>query len=167
MSDDLTKVHVELPNHWGTGGESLWARPLGDDLYQLDNVPFYAYGLNYGDVVRATEDAPNLKPEIREVARPSGHQTIRVFFETGVAEGTMMALLATLKPLAVSFERATERFFALDLEPHVDLMTIRGVLDDWERKGAASYETCEARIPGSFDDAPQLQNDGHEGPEAP
>ena len=155
MSDDLTKVHVDLPNHRGTGGESFWARPLGGDLYQLDNVPFYAYGLNYGDVVRATEEAPDLKPEIREVARPSGHQTIRVFFETKVAEEEMLALLASLKPLAVSFERATERFFALDLEPHADLGTIRGVLDDWERKGDAAYETCEARMPGSFDDSPQ------------
>src|SRR5262249_4817112 len=81
MEDELTKVHVELPNHGATGGESLWAKPLGDDLYQLDNVPFHAYGLNYGDVVRATEDSPELKPEIREVVRPSGHQTIRVFFE--------------------------------------------------------------------------------------
>jgi hypothetical protein len=36
-------------------------------------------------------------------------------------------------------------------------------LDDWERKGDASYETCEARIPGSFDDAPQPQDDGQEG----
>lgn len=30
--DELTKVYVDLPNHWAVGGESLWARPLGDDL---------------------------------------------------------------------------------------------------------------------------------------
>lgn len=31
---DLTKLHIDLPNHWATGGESLWARSLGDDLYE-------------------------------------------------------------------------------------------------------------------------------------
>lgn len=30
MSDErLTKVHVDLPNHWAARGESLWARDLG------------------------------------------------------------------------------------------------------------------------------------------
>ena len=43
MSDaGLVKIHVDLPNHWATGGESMWATPLGFDLYRIENVPFYA-----------------------------------------------------------------------------------------------------------------------------
>jgi hypothetical protein len=33
--EGLLKVYVDLPNHWYTGGESLWAKSLGDDLYEM------------------------------------------------------------------------------------------------------------------------------------
>jgi uncharacterized protein DUF4265 len=78
--EKLTKVHVELPNNPDLGGESMWAVDLGDDLYELRNVAFQAYGLNFGDVVRATSDSPALKPEIRRVEERSGHRTLRVLF---------------------------------------------------------------------------------------
>jgi hypothetical protein len=148
--ENLTKVHIDLPNHWATGGESLWVLDLGDDLYELRNVPFYAYGLNFGDVVRATPDNPELKPEVRAVVRPSGHQTLRVFFEKSVTEERILDLLNSLRPLDASFERATRRYFALDLEPGADIVAIRGELDRWQREGLADYETCEARQPGSL-----------------
>ena len=79
-NEKLTKVYVDLPNHWATGGESMWAVDLGDDLYEIRNVPFYAYNLNVGDVVFATADSPDLKPEVRRVVRRSGHRTMRLFF---------------------------------------------------------------------------------------
>ena len=82
----LVRVHVDLPHHWATSGESMWARALGNDLYELDNVPFGAYGLNYGDVVFATPDGPGLAPEIRSVVELSGHRTLRVFFSDSVRQ---------------------------------------------------------------------------------
>jgi len=42
----LTKVLVELPEEVGTTGERLWARQVADDLYEIRNVPWYAYKLN-------------------------------------------------------------------------------------------------------------------------
>jgi hypothetical protein len=46
---DLCKLVVELGYHWsGIGGEGIWARPMGGDLYEVDNIPFYAYGLVAG-----------------------------------------------------------------------------------------------------------------------
>jgi hypothetical protein len=153
-NEKLTKVHVDLPNHWATGGESMWALDLGDDLYELRNVPFHAYNLNFGDVVRATADSPELKPEVRSVARRSGNRTLRVIFMKEQSEATMLELLHSLKPMAVSFERANQRYFALDLEPEADIDRVRDVLDEWERQGWAEYETCEEKVPGSFDAAP-------------
>jgi len=79
-SPDLTKVHIDLPNHWWFKGESVWAKSLGDDLYEIESIPFCAYGLNYGDVVRATPDGPDQKPEVRSVVSMSGNQTLRVSF---------------------------------------------------------------------------------------
>jgi hypothetical protein len=150
--EKLTKVHIDLPHHWGTGGEAMWAVDLGADLYELRNTPFYAYDLNFGDVVRATADSPDLKPEVRSVVRRSGHNTIRVFFEKGGSREARLQLLASLKPLSVSFEIATEHFVALDLEPEANVTRVREELDRWHAEGLAAYETCEARVPGSFDD---------------
>ena len=157
MSADekLVKVRVELPNHWAAGAESMWAVDLGGDLYELRNAPFHAYDLNFGDVVYATADSPDFKPEIRRVVRRSGNRTLRVVFMEGHTEDMMLSLLRSLRPLDVSFERSTERYFALDLEPKENIGKVREILDEWQSRGWVEYETCEARVPGSFDAAPR------------
>jgi hypothetical protein len=152
--DELTKVHVDLPNHWATSGEAMWARSLGSNRFRIDNVPFYAYDLNYGDVVEAIAETPELKPSVLRVLERSGHQTVRVFFEESVDENERLGLLGSLRDLGVTYEGCSSRYFALDLEPGTSLNDVRARLDAWQAKGLADYETCESRIPGSFDDKP-------------
>ena len=111
MSEEqLCKVHVDLPNHWAIGGESLWATELGNDLYRLENVPFHAYGLNFLDVVRATPDTDDAIPEIREVVEPSGRKTVRVMFEDAVDRERQAELLDGLAEFEASYERADGSF---------------------------------------------------------
>lgn len=150
----LTKVHIDLPHHWGTGGEALWAEDLGGDRFEIKNVPFCAYGLNFGDVVRATSDAGRLMPEIREVVRFSGHRTMRVFFDESYPEERRVALLEQLGPYGGNFERATASLFAIDIEPTGSYDAVYDQLAEWEKAGFLFFETCEARMPGSFDDRP-------------
>jgi hypothetical protein len=152
--DSLTKVHVDLPHHWATGGEALWALDLGGHRYRLENVPFYAYDLNLYDVVEARAASADLKPSVLRVLERSGHSTLRVFFGENCSEEECLARLRSLADLHVSFEGSGERYFALDLEPETSVDAVRARLDEWEREGAIEYETCEARVPGSFDDAP-------------
>ena len=106
----LTKVHVDLPNHWAAGGESFWAAELGGDRYRIENVPCYAYGLNYHDVVEAKAAAPDLKPSVLRVVERSGHRTIRILFGKDVAEEDRLVRLRSLDDLHVSFERCNRRF---------------------------------------------------------
>jgi hypothetical protein len=75
--EDLVKVRVDLPNQPGNSGESMWARPLGGDLYELHNSPFYAYDFNYLDVVYAVSGNPDHKRLIIRVERRSGHRALR------------------------------------------------------------------------------------------
>src|SRR5215471_20402845 len=118
MSDSpaLTKVHIDLPNHWSTGGESLWARFLGGDFYELRSVPFYAYGLSFGDVVEAKAAEPDLKPEVLRVITAGGHRTLRVSFSKQVPEERRIELMKSLNALKGFFERATSSYFAVDVE---------------------------------------------------
>jgi hypothetical protein len=155
MAEELEKVHIDLPNHWGTGGESLWARRIGMHLFEIRNVPFFAYGLNYLDVVVATSDAPELKPTVRRVETPSGHQTLRVIFSEDVPKAKQLVHLAPLSDLYATLERANNRHLAIDITPKGDVDTVRAFLDGLETIGALEYESCEARVPGSFDDIPE------------
>jgi len=155
LDDALTKVHVDLPNHWATGGESLWARPMGDDRYAIENIPFYAYDLNYGDIVEARAAAPELKPSVLRVVERSGHRTIRVFFQDSVTEEERTRHLRSLDDMHVTFERCKERYYALDLAPEASIDAVRDRLDEFAAGGVLEYETCEARVDGSFDDAPE------------
>lgn len=153
----LTKVLVDLPNHWAEHrSESLWARKVGDDLYELQSVPFFAYDLNYRDVVRALSDRARVaEPVVREVVRRAGHTTLRVVFRGARGEGESRerrtAVLTELHPLDVSFESWGDSFFALDVAPGGDVEAVVDRLEALERRGVLGFETCEARIRGSFD----------------
>jgi hypothetical protein len=157
--ETLTKIHIDLPDHWAVGGEAIWAHPLGEHRFRIDNVPFYAYDLNYGDVVEAIATAADRKPSVVRVLERSGHRTLRIVFEEEVPEGEQLSRLHSLRGLGVSFERCSARYVALDLQPGGDFHAVRECLEGWRTEGIADYETCEARVPGSFDDTPQ--GDGH------
>lgn len=150
--EELEKIHIDLPNHWSIGGESMWAKPLGKDLFKLENVPFYAYGLNFHDVVRATSETNEQIPEIREIVKSSGHRTFRVFFQKHVQREEQERILDSLKDSKISYERANNIYFALDLHPDGNYQSVYDKLCELEENNFLEFETCEARIEDSFDD---------------
>ena len=154
-TDELVKVLVELPDHWLWKSESMWARSLGNDLYELGNSPFCAYGLNYKDVVFAIAQPATGKPRICRLVRTAGHRTLRFRFSDNVNRSERDAFLAQLTRLGTSFEGHEYRFFSLDIPPGVDYQPICDQLFAWESERFLEYETCEERVPGSFDDAPE------------
>lgn len=151
----LVKIHIDLPHHWAIGGEAFWATPLGNDLYRIENVPFYAYGLNFHDIVKATPESNETIPEIRELIEASGHRTFRVFFEKEVDQEQQIELLNSLRELNISYERANAIYFSLDMAPEGNYQAVFDQLDAWEQRGLLGFETCEARMEGSFDDVPE------------
>lgn len=157
-AEDSVKIHIDLPNHWAGDGESLWARPLGNDLYEIDNIPFYAYGLNVGDVVLAVPASGSMTPSVIRMVRRSDHRTLRTIFATTTSELDRLRFMKSILPLGVEYERATDTLFAVDVPPGADYQALCNVLSDAESDGILSYETCEERVPGSFDDDP----DGYE-----
>jgi hypothetical protein len=157
MNDDpgtLVKVFIDLPNHWLWKGESMWARALGNDLYELENSPFCAYGLNYKDVVHAVAERPTEKPRISRIERRGGHRTLRFRFPDKVDRPERDRILGKLTGMGTSFEGDDYRFFSIDIPPSTDYQTICDQLFAWETDSLLEYETCEERVPGSFDDAP-------------
>ena len=152
---NLVKVFVDLPNHWDSKGESMWARSLGADLYELHNSPFAAYDLNYLDVVFAVADEDGLKPRVRRIERRSGHQTLRIIFMASADRSDRDRMLARLNTLGATYENANSTQYTLDIPPDRNYQAVCDQLVEWEGSGLLEYETCEARVPGSFDDAPR------------
>lgn len=73
------KVVFDLAGHEHVASESLWARPLPDGTFELDNVPFFVRAIACGDVVE-TEQRDGCHWFVR-VARLSGNSTVRFFFD--------------------------------------------------------------------------------------
>jgi endoglucanase Acf2 len=151
---DLVKVVVDLPHHWNTNGESMWARSLGNDLYELRNSPFSAYDLNYLDVVFAMSSEPGLKPQISRIERRSGHKTLRLIFTAATERLERDKILARINELGATYENANSTLYSLDIPPTENYQSLCDELWNLEESGSLEYETCEARVPGSFDAAP-------------
>lgn len=160
--EDLVKVHLDLPNHWWFKGESLWARSLGQDLYEIQNVPYCAYGLNCGDIVRATPDGPDLKPEVRAVVGRSGNRTLRMSFGDELSTGQQQPMLDALNSMGVWAERANAQFVCLNVPREADYDAVCAFLAGQQAAGILEYETCEERVPGSFDDHPDEEGEEDE-----
>jgi hypothetical protein len=150
----LDKLRVELPNHPHVTGETLWAKHLGDDLYELRNIPFHAYGLSFRDVVVASAPAPGEAPIIRRLHRVGGHRTVRVCFTEEALMEERIPSLMTLRGFGATFEGASQSYFAIDVESDGDYEAVCHQLRRWEEQGLLSVETCEVREVGSFDALP-------------
>ncbi len=128
---------------------------MGNNLYKIENVPFYAYGVNFHDIVRAIPNTPDSQPEVIEVVKYSGHRTLRVFFKKHISRDQQEEYLSTLASLTISYERMNSIYFSLDMQPNGDYQAVFDHLVALEEKDILEFETCEARVEGSFDSLPE------------
>ena len=149
--ENLTKIHVDLPNNEEVGGESFWAEELGNDLYRVRNVPFHAFGINFYDIVHAISESEELKPSVLKVHEYSGHKTLRIIFVDNSSQEERITKLKELHEFKAYHENANGTLFAIDVEPEGDYGRVCDILYEWENEGILSYETCEARKDGEFD----------------
>jgi hypothetical protein len=134
-TEELTKVHIDLGDNPDSGGEAMWAKALGRDLYELRNIPFHAYDLNFLDVVRAIAPRPDLKPSIEAVVRRSGHRTMWVTFAESVDRETRAILATELNEWRGYFEGKDGRYFAIDVEPEGSYEHVLARIEEWRQAG--------------------------------
>jgi hypothetical protein len=138
----LVTIHIDLPGRDDeVDGESFRAEPLGDDLYRLDTIPFYAYDVHYQDVVRAVTQADGAPPTVLEVTQPSGHKTLRVLFDGELEADDIQRLLDGLTGRGVQFAHVHGSFYALNVPPDADYQGICTLLWNQENAGWLTYET--------------------------
>ena len=124
----------------GKEGAGLTYR--GYDIYDLsDNATFeeVAYLLIYGRL-------PNRAELDAYVERLKGMRGL-----PALVKETLEKIPGTTHPMDVL---RTGCSVLGNVEPEGDYAAVRAQLDEWEAAGLLEYETCEARVLGSFDDRP-------------
>lgn len=130
------------------GAETVWARVV-DRGYEVDNIPFYAYGVSCHDIVDAMQTEAKIF-EFKTVLEVSGHSTIRVILREHSLDVRPVRertddLRRSLVQIGCDTEAARPGFISVDIPPRVGLPVVREVLDPGEKSGLWSYEEATLR----------------------
>lgn len=105
--------------------ETLWAVPVGENLYRLENSPWFAYSVSWQDVVEARPQEEGGFPEFVRVVEKSGNRTVRLLLDPPADKSEeSQRVLDRLIELACSYEGATHAYIAVNVPPDVDLVTV-------------------------------------------
>jgi uncharacterized protein DUF4265 len=142
-TSELTKVHFDLPEpDMGVSGESLWAAPVGSNLYELRNSPWHVRKVNWLDIVEAISRDEDEWPEFVRVHRRSGHRTIHIFIlEEG--QSRKQEILDQCNRLGSTYENMDNRFYALDFAPGIDTNPAIEYLESLEATGILDWRMNE------------------------
>lgn len=118
--------------------ESVWAKAIGDDLYEVENIPFYAKGVALGDVVRAAADESGALV-FSSIVRPSGHSTLRVVF---LDKSQVERIERSLESMGCGWEGGLEpSLISVDVPPSVDMDSLFAFLSNASRQDVLDFET--------------------------
>ena len=123
MTGSLVKVLFELnPEDWHSGGtETLWATPLGEGIFRLENSPFYAPQFSYLDEVLAEFDPEHGFYVVRKTVKKSGHSTYLLRVTNGIeSNGLFSTYWEPLERIGCTFERADGTLLSVDVPKNTD-----------------------------------------------
>jgi len=121
--------------------ETLWAERAEANLYRIDNVPFFVYGIAYGDVVEVMPKAPDENTFwFHRVVRRSGHSTYRIMLMDAQDKTMFDFWWPKLGDLGCTYERADARLVAIDMARQVDVRAAYSVLEDGREHNIWDFE---------------------------
>jgi hypothetical protein len=139
----LTKVRFPLSAtdaSTGVDAENLWAEELEPGAFRIDNIPFYAYGVSYCDVVSTVRVQDRL--EFKAVITRGGHSTYRVLIgdSEGFESERYTRLWQRLADLGCSCAVARRRWVAIDIPPATDPDEASALLELGKLDGVWSFD---------------------------
>lgn len=138
-TEELVKVVFDLPEpDMGVSGESLWAAPVGENLYELRNSPWHARNVNWLDVVEALPESEDQWPKFTRVHKRSGHKTIHIYI-LDAGQNRRQEILDDCNRLGSTYECADEKMYALDFGPGKDMMPAIEYLESSKDQGLLDW----------------------------
>jgi hypothetical protein len=124
MSKDLVKVQFYDAD---IGYESIWASPVGDGTYRLENSPFFVYGVSLDDVVAATRVEEDI--QFLAVVSHSGNRTLRTRSDSMFQETQFRSKVEHhLQNMGCRVENHRNRLLSINVPPEVDLEEVAAYL---------------------------------------
>lgn len=115
-------VKVELSDADGNT-ESHRATPIGENLYRLENSPFFAYNVSWQDIIEAKPDEEGIPIFVRVVEK-SGNRTIRVILESAESQRILDALIQ----LGCSYGGANPSYLSVNIPIEANFQAVCGYL---------------------------------------
>jgi len=125
-SDCDRLVKIELVDAEGDI-EAVWASPLSETLFRIENCPVFARGVSWHDVVEARLGARGVPTSIRVVER-SGARSL-LARDPRALTNDEAAPLFELEAMGCLYERAGERLVAIVAPAKINLDEIEALLD--------------------------------------
>jgi hypothetical protein len=149
MTNPTAKVLFRVPSEDGSADvETLWATPLGADTFEIDNSPFYAYGVSWQDTVLAPVSPEEQMPTFQSVLVKSGNRTIRLICDPPVSEANASdQVLQGLVTLGCSYEGANRSYFSINVPPGVELEQVCAYLIEVHAQWEHADPTYESLHP--------------------
>lgn len=138
--EHLVKVTFELEeSDWHDHAtETLWAAAVDDKACILRNVPFYIYGVSYGDSVVVEQKGDQRL--FRRVYERGGHSTYRIFLVDQKAEDQFETTWSPLDELGCTYERATDYLIAVDVPSEANIYSVYAALENGLAAGFWDFE---------------------------
>lgn len=139
----MEKVIIKLEDDWhGNSTEELWAKQwFREDNFQIRNVPFYAKGISLNDIIQ-TIQVGNVE-YFKNVLQKSGHSTYRIFLEDKVTKDSFDQHWSSLENMGCSYEQATNRLYAIDIPPEVDIYKAYSLLEIGKQDNIWDFEEAD------------------------
>jgi hypothetical protein len=118
--------------------ESLNARPIEGDRFEILNTPFFAENVAYGDVVIALRHQDD-RLVFESAVELSGFRSISIILFADSLDVQLLDLFRGLQCVIEYGEFGTLRMVAVGIPEAVDYGPIRASLDEYERLGKLSY----------------------------
>lgn len=141
VNSKVTLVYRDIEEN--IAEETIWAKPLENGLYQIDNIPFYAPNLSNKDIIAVENDEGVLYFD--DLIEASGHSTVQIIF---FDDSKSKSLLKNLEEIGCKWEGMKEQpYYTLDIPSNVNYKTVKDILDKETEANILDYkEACLSEI---------------------
>lgn len=140
----LEKIYFRLeqdedkypPTPW----ESMWGRRIENNIFEIDNIPFYAMDVSPGDKVKA--ELVSGRYEYRTTTSRSGNSVFRVYVYD---ESKIPAARERFRRIGIQSELGKGKLFAIEIPALVDIEPVLELLMHGQDSGEWDIEEGSLR----------------------
>lgn len=127
--------------------ETIWATPLGDSLYRIENTPFFVDDISYQDIVFAKEEGEGTIPIVRGVTKRSGNSTYRILLEGNIGYEQFCEYIAPATALGCTYDGLKGHQYSVNIPATLTVAHVHAVLEKGEEDGIWSFEASHIYMP--------------------